>query len=632
MLARAQRFVDSWVEQARHCRIQSELVLVACTAPGTLSDQLRPPNQGPCELVCIDVPNESLIRPNRAAPPRYVRRMLRNMGIRRARGEFILTSDIDVLLSNELAEFLAARRLEHGRMYRIDTYEVDGGPPHGASVLQQLAYCRSHAARLFAREGTFALAPDGLRHNFAADIASTHSGSNFGPGWFPPERHPESGETIRWMESGAEILARVPDGGGVLTFELEPGPGTESLPQQLQIVDETSAQIASWNIDARIVNVLHVPASEGGKLKRLQFHLSGAGSPVLDDPRILDLAVFRCDWAEPNLPVSAPGSLISSFRHNGPLLKRLLGTLRDERSLTALLTKSPILTTRAARLLARRGKDIFQAGMDFQLDPGWYYLEESVGERFRWISKDARLLLRMPKPASRLAMLVEPGPAKQSFNLIVRSTDERGDLLGKVQVRGLTYFEFPAPAAAGTIAPLYLTADPPAPPGDEDPRLLSFRVFAFGAGARISNSASKSWDWLTFSLGSKPAAKDWISALEPDRREIAQMGKPTYLHTNAAGNFILMSRVHWFDLRGFPELDLPSGHVDSLLCYAAHHAGVREQVLEDPLRIYSFAADTPAEPALSPQWQAALREDLIWLIRQMRAVQTPVLFNPDPWS
>src|SRR5579883_1875514 len=82
IVARAQRFVDSWIEQAQHYRIQSELVLVACTAPGTLSGQLRSPNQGPCELVCIEVPNELLIRPNRAAPPRYVRRILRNMGIR----------------------------------------------------------------------------------------------------------------------------------------------------------------------------------------------------------------------------------------------------------------------------------------------------------------------------------------------------------------------------------------------------------------------------------------------------------------------------------------------------------------------------------------------------------------------
>ena len=48
----------------------------------------------------------------------------KNVGIRRARGQFVLATNIDILFSDELAKYLAARRLEPGRMYRIDRHDA----------------------------------------------------------------------------------------------------------------------------------------------------------------------------------------------------------------------------------------------------------------------------------------------------------------------------------------------------------------------------------------------------------------------------------------------------------------------------------------------------------------------------
>lgn len=85
------------------------------------------------------------------------------------------------------------------------------------------------------------------------------------------------------------------------------------------------------------------------------------------------------------------------------------------------------------------------------------------------------------------------------------------------------------------------------------------------------------------------------------------------LHTSACGDFQLMSRHYWHLLRGYREGDIPSAYADSLLSYASYAAGVREVVLENPLRLYHIDHDgkftdsikdvgLPLEDLLSPSF------------------------------
>jgi len=67
----------------------------------------------------------------------------------------------------------------------------------------------------------------------------------------------------------------------------------------------------------------------------------------------------------------------------------------------------------------------------------------------------------------------------------------------------------------------------------------------------------------------------------PARRE-----KLPHLHTNASGDFQLLSRHYWHLLRGYREVDILSAYGDGLLSFASYAAGVREVVLKDPLRLY----------------------------------------------
>ncbi|MBA7702078.1 hypothetical protein ES703_110832 [subsurface metagenome] len=66
----------------------------------------------------------------------------------------------------------------------------------------------------------------------------------------------------------------------------------------------------------------------------------------------------------------------------------------------------------------------------------------------------------------------------------------------------------------------------------------------------------------------------------------AKQEKLPHLHTNASGDFQLMSRHYWHLLRGYREADIPSAYADGLLSFASYAAGVREVVFKDPLRLY----------------------------------------------
>lgn len=63
-------------------------------------------------------------------------------------------------------------------------------------------------------------------------------------------------------------------------------------------------------------------------------------------------------------------------------------------------------------------------------------------------------------------------------------------------------------------------------------------------------------------------------------------GDPQALHTNACGDFILMARQSWLDLKGYPEFPLWAIYLDGLLLYAAQAIGMSQVVLQPPLRVY----------------------------------------------
>ena len=114
------------------------------------------------------------------------------------------------------------------------------------------------------------------------------------------------------------------------------------------------------------------------------------------------------------------------------------------------------------------------------------------------------------------------------------------------------------------------------------------------------------------------------------------------LHTNASGDFTLLSKETWFKIRGYPELAALSVHIDGLGCQTAYYSGVREQILAPPMQIYHIehSADCSSKPegdgALMARADSEIpqlpyseyREIAIRMRRECR----PIVLNQDNWG
>src|SRR5689334_8471976 len=177
LLRRMQTFVNAWIGQCKRHGLDSELIVVDWNPPEDrplLIDALQwPPDCSPCDVRLIQVPREIHTRYKHAAAMPLYQMIAKNVGIRRARGRYVLATNIDIIFSDELVRYLAEGRLRADRMYRIDRYDVQTGVPVDGSVDEQLAYCKSHLIRINACEGTFNLTADGMRALREIDIADS---------------------------------------------------------------------------------------------------------------------------------------------------------------------------------------------------------------------------------------------------------------------------------------------------------------------------------------------------------------------------------------------------------------------------------------------------------------------------
>lgn len=126
-------------------------------------------------------------------------------------------------------------------------------------------------------------------------------------------------------------------------------------------------------------------------------------------------------------------------------------------------------------------------------------------------------------------------------------------------------------------------------------------------------------------------------------RFISRLLFPPYprLHTNACGDFTLMAREHWHSLRGYPELEMYSFNLDSVLCQMAYQHGVREKILRDPKRMYHIehsAGWTPEGDRKMREWLKASGIPMLefpeyesWAIL-MQKERRPMVFNNAEWG
>jgi len=298
-LQRMQAFFDAWLGQAKHYGVESEVIVVEWNSPPNqpkLADTLRWPTEThPCEIRFIEVPAEVHRRFQNAHVMPLHPLIAKNVGIRRARGEFVLATNPGIVFSPELMQLFAERRLEPHSLYRVDRHDVAGDIPAPRTADQLVAYCANHVQRVLAAEGQFQLGSDGLRKLDPEDIVASEAGIHFGPGCYPVES--EGATRFRWMMNEAEIsFERPPDAAPCLLLDAETGPSAGSSRVAVQFLSSSGDVLGAASFQGRAQLRLHVPAQISSA--RIRLRIQSQGLPLQRDPRRLDLRLLGVRWED----------------------------------------------------------------------------------------------------------------------------------------------------------------------------------------------------------------------------------------------------------------------------------------------------------------------------------------------
>lgn len=178
MLGRMQHFVDGFFAQCRRHELGAELIMVEWNPPKDrppLAEALVwPEDMGPACVRIVTVPPEVHARLDHSAHLPLFQMIGKNVGIRRARGDYVLATNIDILMNDDLMRYMRDS-LEPGTMVRVDRFDVPSDVPRDADFGKIIQFCDSNIIRIATRYGilnpkkqTFAATSDNFLLN---DIA-----------------------------------------------------------------------------------------------------------------------------------------------------------------------------------------------------------------------------------------------------------------------------------------------------------------------------------------------------------------------------------------------------------------------------------------------------------------------------
>jgi hypothetical protein len=150
-LIRTQIFINCFAQQCEKYRLPAELILVDWNPvpdrPG-LAEVLKLPAEASfCQARIITVPAELHHRFKYAQRLPLFQMIAKNVGIRRARGKFILATNIDIIFSDELMAYIGKQQLDPKKLLRVDRYDIRSGISPTSTLEQILDYAWNHPVR-----------------------------------------------------------------------------------------------------------------------------------------------------------------------------------------------------------------------------------------------------------------------------------------------------------------------------------------------------------------------------------------------------------------------------------------------------------------------------------------------------
>jgi hypothetical protein len=157
LIKRMQSFINALFAQCQKYKLNIELILVEWNPPEDrprLSKILTSPQTNYGIIRIIEVPPKTHKYFKNSSKIPIFQMIAKNVGIRRSKGQFVLATNIDILFSNELIEYLASHKLQEKFVYRIDRYDVPDNIFSTTPIDSILKYCDTHVVKINTREGT----------------------------------------------------------------------------------------------------------------------------------------------------------------------------------------------------------------------------------------------------------------------------------------------------------------------------------------------------------------------------------------------------------------------------------------------------------------------------------------------
>lgn len=167
------------IAQAKKHSLAMELIIVDWNPPAGkpwLKDVIELPfDIAPATIRFVVVPPSVHARFKGAQRINIINVAAFNVGIRRARGEFIMATNSDILFSDELIQYISRRALEKDRFYRAFRFDVDRKVLNCRGPEQILDFCRNNVVQAFL-ENAILSHPRGFAHH---PVLQTDCGGDF---------------------------------------------------------------------------------------------------------------------------------------------------------------------------------------------------------------------------------------------------------------------------------------------------------------------------------------------------------------------------------------------------------------------------------------------------------------------
>ncbi|HUK35005.1 MAG TPA: hypothetical protein VLV86_13870 [Vicinamibacterales bacterium] len=519
-------------------------------------------------------------------------------------------------------------------MYRVDRHDIEADVPSTAPLAELMDYCRTHQIRKNTRWGTFPLDHAGRPALWNDDIVDFGSGIELGGGWHM--REGAAGASWRWVTERAEVIIDSSPQPRLMNIEIEANPLVPDAVVQVSVADSATGELLA---DTALSNVFRGPTTvqlaiaPASSVRHLTFSArSSAERDTLPLYELRDQMTYRIrriywDSEKPRSRYAAVGWRAAADGN------AWIGRGYADDAGIAVVTSSAYLryAVEYGPMTAPKACEM-HFWITLRLSQGTVAIQALRGDRAGFLPTRNRFFKRGDDVYDcEIAIDVEPG---EQFWFVISNAREHENRSSRFTI--LDFWGSVPQERLMSVADL---------DGNWWTRMKSCIKGWLGQPANQSPPADDNGSpSVDASVGAQPASEpaSTLAALESSRRFLIKF-RPDNLHLNACGDFQLMSRTDWCELRGFAEFEMYSMNIDGLFGHTAYYAGIREHVFQWPACAYHIEHESGS--GWTPEGEDKLRKRIeergigwldsttvTMLASFMKSVNRPMIFNGPDWG